>query len=135
MDKNVAYLDNFLSGNSSLGESDLPAYMANNFHINDIAIDKRGEKHNTVKIVIPKNSIKTNSLEPAEKDDTMINDVVPQVSDGTGDNIDNDTTNDKGSNSDSNINNNTDNTDNNSNDNTNNNTNNNTTDSGINLND
>jgi polyisoprenyl-teichoic acid--peptidoglycan teichoic acid transferase len=64
MDKNVAYIDNFLSANGITGGSNIPEYMANNFHTDDIAIDKRGLLRKTVKIIIPKNSKKSNTLDP-----------------------------------------------------------------------
>lgn len=87
MDKNVAYLDNFLSSNGSVGESNLPAYMANNFHINDIAIDKRNIKRNTVKIIIPKDSKKSQSLEPTDKDGPSFDTPLPSSSnEGNNDN-------------------------------------------------
>lgn len=89
MDKNVAYLDNFLSSNGSIGESNLPAYMNNHFHVNDVAIDKRNVRYKVVKIAIPKNSKKSSTLEPSAKD----NDIVPSSSDGTNNNDSNIDTN------------------------------------------
>lgn len=105
MDKNIVYLDNFLSSTGSVGETNLPAYMTNNFHINDIAIDKRGLKHKTVKIIIPRNSKKTNSLEPTSKDNPNLKDEVPPASDGntnTGTSVDSNGDNSNGNTNNSN---------------------------------
>lgn len=87
MDKTVAYLDNFLSATSSSGVSNLPSYMANNYHANDIAIDKRSTKYKSVKINMPKNSQKSNTLEPPAKDDTNISVDVPSANDNPSSNV------------------------------------------------
>jgi LCP family protein required for cell wall assembly len=81
MDKTVAYLDNFLSSTGSSGVSNLPTYMINNYHENDIAIDKRSVKHSAVKIQLPKNSKRSNTLEPGVKDDTNLTQDIPEVND------------------------------------------------------
>jgi polyisoprenyl-teichoic acid--peptidoglycan teichoic acid transferase len=80
MDKTVAYIDNFLNSNGSIGNYNMPAYMANNYHIDDVAIDKRKQKINAVKIVIPKDSKKSNTLEPSTKDNSKIDFEVPEAS-------------------------------------------------------
>lgn len=71
MDKNVEYLDSFLTGKGSIGASNVPEYMANNFHMNDKPIDKRGTARKTVKIILPRNAADTKAL-----------DQVPEASNG-----------------------------------------------------
>lgn len=83
MEKNVAYLDNFLSANGSIGVSNMPSYMANNFHMNDDPIDKRGIKRKTVQIIIPKNSTNSKALDPVPEKPNINDVIVPPVSDGT----------------------------------------------------
>lgn len=56
LEKNVIYLEKFLSS-QGIAFSNLPPYMANNFHFNDKAIDNRGKVRNIIKIVIPKEDL------------------------------------------------------------------------------
>jgi len=56
LEKNVVYLEKFLSMQGA-AFSNLPAYMANNFHFNDVAIDNRGKRRNIIKIEIPKENL------------------------------------------------------------------------------
>lgn len=63
IEKNVTVLDRFINTDAGAVISNMPVYMANNFHENDKPVDKRGQKKNIVKIVIPKNVVETNSNE------------------------------------------------------------------------
>ena len=58
VEKNVAALEHFIFSSGSGLASDVPAYMANNFHSKDVAIDKRGQRRSTVNIVIPPDAVR-----------------------------------------------------------------------------
>lgn len=62
VEKNVAALEHFIFSSGSGLASDVPAYMANNFHSKDVAIDKRGQKKSTVNIVIPPDAVRTPNI-------------------------------------------------------------------------
>jgi len=53
IERSVLLLDKFIFSTGSVDESNMPAYMVNNYHLKDIAIDKRGKKKNYVKIITP----------------------------------------------------------------------------------
>lgn len=53
IEKNVNLLDKFIFSNGGTVSTNMPIYMINNFHADDKAVDKRGEKKNYVKIIIP----------------------------------------------------------------------------------
>jgi LCP family protein required for cell wall assembly len=53
IERNVNLLDKFIFSSGSVDETNMPAYMVNNFHSKDIALDKRGKKKNYVKIITP----------------------------------------------------------------------------------
>lgn len=63
IEKNVTALDRFVNTDAGAVISNMPVYMANNYHEDDKPIDKRGQKKKTVTIVIPKNVVETNSSE------------------------------------------------------------------------
>ena len=69
IEKNVTALDRFINTDAGAIISNMPIYMANNFHEDDKPVDKRGQKKNTVKIIIPKNVVETNS---SEQDNTNV---------------------------------------------------------------
>lgn len=54
LEKNMDYLSRFIFSTGGSLTSNIPAYMANNFHSDDKAVDKRGKVRNVPKIVIPK---------------------------------------------------------------------------------
>lgn len=53
LEKNAAMLDRFIFSGSGSIASNMPVYMANNFHANDKPIDNRNVKKEIPKIVIP----------------------------------------------------------------------------------
>lgn len=54
LEKNVALLDQFIYSTGGAMAGNMPAYVANNFHANDISLDRRGKKKPVVKIEVPK---------------------------------------------------------------------------------
>lgn len=54
LEKNMDYLNKFIFSTGGSLTSNIPAYMANNFHSDDKAVDKRGKVRTVPKIVIPK---------------------------------------------------------------------------------
>lgn len=54
LEKNMDYLNKFIFSTGGSLASNIPAYMANNFHSEDKAVDKRGKVRTVPKIVIPK---------------------------------------------------------------------------------
>lgn len=54
LEKNMDYLNKFIFSTGGSLASNMPAYMANNYHLDDKAVDKRGKVRNVPKIVIPK---------------------------------------------------------------------------------
>lgn len=73
LEKNVVYLEKFLSS-QGIAFSNLPSYMANNFHFNDKPIDNRGKVRNVIKIVIPKEDLTpTINEDETELEESIIN--------------------------------------------------------------
>jgi len=73
LEKNVVYLEKFLSS-QGIAFSNLPSYMANNFHFNDKPIDNRGKVRNVIKIIIPKEDLTpTINEEEKELEESIIN--------------------------------------------------------------
>lgn len=54
LEKNASIIDKFMFSGSGSIASNMPSYMANNFHANDKPIDNRGQVKNIPKIDIPK---------------------------------------------------------------------------------
>lgn len=67
MDKTLAYLDNFLSSTGSSGVSNLPAYMANNYHAGDIPVDKRSARYSSVKVSVTEGEKESGSKRTSSK--------------------------------------------------------------------
>ncbi|KRQ87976.1 Regulatory protein MsrR [Caloramator mitchellensis] len=95
MEKNVTFLEKFLSS-QGIAFSNLPPYMANNFHADDKAIDNRGKKRNVIKIQIPPEDLtqptdNTSDYEIIEGNDSNNQDGKPNTSntDGQGDKTNN----------------------------------------------
>ncbi|MDO6353526.1 LCP family protein [Caloramator sp. CAR-1] len=73
LENNVVYLEKFLSS-QGIAFSNLPSYMANNFHFNDKPIDNRGKVRNVIKIVIPKEDLTpTINEDETELEESIIN--------------------------------------------------------------
>lgn len=73
LEKNVIYFEKFLSS-QGIAFSNLPSYMANNFHFNDKPIDNRGKVRNIIKIVIPKEDLTpTINEKETELEESIIN--------------------------------------------------------------
>lgn len=53
LEKNMDYLNEFIFSTGGSLASNIPAYMANNFHIDDKAIDQREKERYVPKIIIP----------------------------------------------------------------------------------
>ncbi|MCX7903193.1 MAG: LCP family protein [Caloramator sp.] len=80
LEKNVIYLEKFLSS-QGIAFSNLPPYMANNFHFNDKPIDNRGKVRNVIKIVIPKEDLTpTINEEEAELEESI---KSPEINNNT----------------------------------------------------
>ncbi|WP_035378514.1 hypothetical protein [Fervidicella metallireducens] len=69
IEKNAELLNRFIFLDGSASVGNIPAYMNNNYHEKDKAIDNRGKKKTTVKVVVPKDKIESDSKANNDKED------------------------------------------------------------------
>lgn len=69
IEKNTELLNRFIFLDGSASVGNIPAYMNNNYHEKDKAIDNRGKKKTTVKVVVPKDKIESDSKINIDKEE------------------------------------------------------------------
>lgn len=78
LEKNIVMLEKFLYSASGAVASNVPIYMANDFHSKDKAIDRRGKRAPVIKIQVPKDT-KKYSNEDEEEDYNVNNENKNKV--------------------------------------------------------
>lgn len=96
LEKNMNYLNRFIFSTGGAVASNMPVYMANNYHVNDKAVDNRGKEKTVPKIVIPE-------PDPTPPEGVIIDEGDPGINPGenpdyTGEYPGNDNTGDPGTN-------------------------------------